>query len=164
MRQRGRGPANALLGVRAVRTDHAASRIGFAVPKKVGSAVVRNRLRRRLRAIVGELPLAPGWDIVIAVRPPAATARFDALAGALRGLLGRHLPPGPFPGREGELPRGKAAKDGVRSRENAAASNTPAPLSGRLQRSARRTSPPAPPTLGEGLGERFGPGDRGPQP
>jgi ribonuclease P protein component len=89
VRRRGRGPAGPLLGVRGVRTDNAVSRIGFAVPKKVGNAVVRNRVRRRLRAAVAQQPLAPGWDIVIGVRPPAAQQRFATLAQALGDLLAR---------------------------------------------------------------------------
>lgn len=89
VRRRGRGPMGPLLGVRGVRTDSSVSRIGFAVPKKVGTAVVRNRVRRRLRAALAQQPLAPGWDIVIGVRPPAARQRFATLATALGDLLAR---------------------------------------------------------------------------
>lgn len=41
-----------------------AVRVGYAIGKPVGSAVDRNRLRRRLRAIVATLDLAPGAYLV----------------------------------------------------------------------------------------------------
>jgi ribonuclease P protein component len=51
-------------------------RLGLAVPKATGSAVVRNRIKRRLREIwrarVGELP--QGHDYVLVVRPGLAEA------------------------------------------------------------------------------------------
>ena len=70
-------------------------RVGFAVGRPVGGAVVRNRVKRRLRAIVRSLPLAAGHDIVIAARPASRDASFtelhDALASCARraGLAGR---------------------------------------------------------------------------
>ena len=69
-------------------------RVGFAVGRPVGGAVVRNRVKRRLREIARALPLAPGHDIVIAARPPSRQAGFaelrDALANCARraGLTG----------------------------------------------------------------------------
>ncbi len=60
------------------RTDGAGpSRLGIAVPKQIGSAVTRNRIKRRLRegwrSLAGELP--EGRDYVVIVRPglPEAT-------------------------------------------------------------------------------------------
>ncbi len=160
MRQRGRGPANPLLGVRAVRTDNAISRVGFAVPKKVGTAVVRNRVRRRLRAIAGALPLSPGWDIVIAVRPPAAAARFDTLAGALRALLARHLSPSPARTEGGGRSTAVQTADGVRSTRRSSQRRPikPSdPQAGHAERQTPRTSPLYPPAEGKGTA------DRGPQ-
>lgn len=59
-----------------------ASRVGFTVTKKVGNAVVRNRAKRRLRAIAAELmPVhaAPGYDYVLIGRPAAATCAYTEL-------------------------------------------------------------------------------------
>ena len=51
-------------------------RLGLAVSRKVGGAVVRNRVKRRLRAAFEELgqPLPAGHDFVLIVRPGFAEA------------------------------------------------------------------------------------------
>ena len=59
-------------------------RVAFAIGRKVGGAVVRNRLRRRLRAIAAELELPPG-AYLIGAAPAAATVPF----GELRALVSR---------------------------------------------------------------------------
>jgi ribonuclease P protein component len=54
-------------------------RVAYAVGKRVGSAVVRNRLRRRLRAAAGEIAeLAPGAYLV-RVAPEAAALSYEDL-------------------------------------------------------------------------------------
>jgi ribonuclease P protein component len=59
--------------------DAPGSRVAYAVNRSVGVAVHRNRLRRRLRAIVRDTDLAPGAYLV-AVSASAATLRYDELA------------------------------------------------------------------------------------
>lgn len=60
--------------------------------KAVGNAVIRTRVKRRLRAQMAEiLPLVPaGTDLVIRANPAAADASSDELGTALRHCL-RHL-------------------------------------------------------------------------
>ena len=58
------------------------NRFAYAIGKRVGNAVVRNLVRRRLREIVRAAPLRPGYDIVVSGRPPAAEASFDELRRA----------------------------------------------------------------------------------
>jgi ribonuclease P protein component len=55
------------------------ARVAYAVSRAVGGAVDRNRVRRRLRAIVRRADLAPGAYLV-AVAPAAAQLPFDELA------------------------------------------------------------------------------------
>ena len=71
------------------------SRFGWSIKKALGSAVRRNRIRRRLREIVRlyREEIAPGWDIVIHPRSSAATAEFSLLAEELLRMLPRtHSP------------------------------------------------------------------------
>jgi len=67
----------------------APSRVGFSVGKRVGNAIVRNRLKRRLREIVRRYELRSGCDFVITGRAAAATAEFDLLASTVADLMRR---------------------------------------------------------------------------
>jgi ribonuclease P protein component len=73
------------------------SRFGWSIKKALGTAVRRNRIRRRLREIVRlhRQEIIPGWDIVVHPRSSAATASFSALAGELLRLIPRRGAPGP---------------------------------------------------------------------
>ncbi len=83
------GRTHPLLVGRFLRTDRDQTRFGFATGKRLGGAVVRNRVRRRLREELRSMAPAfrPGWDILIIARPPIVEADQDTLAGALRGVL-----------------------------------------------------------------------------
>jgi len=67
------------------------TRVGITVSGRVGNAVVRNRVRRRLReAMRARLPmLRHGKDLVIAARPASATATWAELVEALDKVLTR---------------------------------------------------------------------------
>jgi len=84
------------LDVRAIASPLGHPRVGIVVPRYSGSAVDRNRLKRRLRELVRArlLPSAPSVDVVIRARPDAYAASFDALAGDIERVsaqLGRAL-------------------------------------------------------------------------
>ncbi len=68
------------------RTGDASSMAGFAVSKAVGVAVVRNRVKRRLRAIAAELlPTLPsGTHVVVRALPSAAGSSFESLRRDMR--------------------------------------------------------------------------------
>ncbi|WP_270887084.1 ribonuclease P protein component [Pedococcus sp. 5OH_020] len=97
-----RGPGGARAGstlivVHAAQTDARAGhppRVGFVVSKAVGGAVVRNRTKRRLRAIAAtRLERIPaGADLVVRANPAAAQASSAQLGAELDRLLARVLP------------------------------------------------------------------------
>ena len=64
-------------------------RVGFVVSKAVGNAVVRNKVRRRLRSVLrGYLPTLPGGSLlVVRAHPQAAAARQADLAAELDLVL-----------------------------------------------------------------------------
>lgn len=65
------------------------TRVGITIGTAVGGAVIRNRLRRRIKAVLDRYPLgAPPWrDIVFIARPGAGELRFPALADEVRRVL-----------------------------------------------------------------------------
>ena len=67
--------------------DH--SRFGFLVSKRIGNAVVRNRVKRRLREVVRLTPVKPGWDAVFIARRDINQADFQQLKQATENLLRR---------------------------------------------------------------------------
>ena len=69
------------------------SRFGVSVKKALGGAVIRNRVRRRIREILrrNSLEISPGWDIVIHPRTSMSRTAFTAMQAELLGLL-RALP------------------------------------------------------------------------
>ena len=73
-----------------VRSNELAlSRFGFSIKKALGGAVVRNRIRRRLREMVRchRQEISAGWDIVIHPKRSVGEAPFVALTEDLLRLL-----------------------------------------------------------------------------
>ena len=85
----GRSWHNELLVLRALPNALEHNRYGFVTPKRLGGAVVRNRLRRRLRESIRVLPTRCGWDVVVSPKAPAAAADFHKLNRAIVDLLGK---------------------------------------------------------------------------
>lgn len=63
-------------------------RVAFAIGRTVGSAVVRNRLRRRLREILRRADL-PAGDFLVGISPAGAAASFDVLRDAVTAVVQR---------------------------------------------------------------------------
>ncbi len=71
---------------RAATSDGAGARIGFTVTKKLGGAVIRNRIRRRLKEAVRlsrNLETRPDHDYVLMAQREALARRFDLLVAYL---------------------------------------------------------------------------------
>lgn len=74
----------------------APSRVGFVVSTSVGNAVVRNRVKRRLRQLCSARleRLGTGVDVVVRATPAAATASSGDLGAALDRAWDRLAPSG----------------------------------------------------------------------
>lgn len=78
------------------RGDGAAPRYGLTVTRKVGNAVVRNRIRRRLREAVrtgAGADMAAGFDYVIVARGDIIGAPFEAIGRELSRRFRKTAPP-----------------------------------------------------------------------
>lgn len=84
-----RSRVNPLLVIRFRRNELDLTRYGISTGRRIGSAVVRNTVRRRLREVLRQLngSVARGWDVLLVARPPAAAATQSELAQALEGLM-----------------------------------------------------------------------------
>ena len=90
LRKSGLSRAHPLVVLRAAPNALPYVRFGFVVSKRVSKlAVVRNRIRRRMREIVRRLPLGEGWDMLIIARKDAADAAFADLRDAVERLASR---------------------------------------------------------------------------
>lgn len=88
---KGKSAPTATLAV-YVRPNHLGrNRLGLTVGTKIGKAVVRNRVRRRIREAyrIHEDGMAPGWDIVVVARVRSAFVPYAQLERDLLRLLGK---------------------------------------------------------------------------
>lgn len=88
--RRGTAYRGKLFSVHAFPNELGTLRLGLSVSKKVGNAVVRNTLRRRLREIFASVVPETGdeLDLVVSARPRAREAGFEELqAEFLKALV-----------------------------------------------------------------------------
>ena len=88
---KGKSCANAYLVVYCRKNRAGRSRIGYTVSNKVGHAVVRNRVRRRLREIfrLNQGGLAQGYDMILVARTRAVGAEYRELERAFLSVCGK---------------------------------------------------------------------------
>ena len=73
------------------------TRLGITAPTKLGGAVLRNRVKRRVREAfrLNRLAIPVGWDIVVNPREAMATVEFSKLVQELLRVFPHHAPAGP---------------------------------------------------------------------
>jgi ribonuclease P protein component len=87
-----KAPATAFVLQARRRDDEGPARVGFTVARKVGNAVARNRVRRRLKEMVRLLPVGPmrlGFDYVLIGRRAALGLPFERLRAEFETALRR---------------------------------------------------------------------------
>ncbi len=89
MQANSRSRTHPLLLLRYRRNELDRTRYGISTGRRIGTAVVRNTVRRRLRTVLRRLDaeIERGWDVLLIVRAPAATASQSELDLALRRLV-----------------------------------------------------------------------------
>ena len=85
----GKRRSNSHFTVFSKANDLPQSRFGFSIKRALGGAVVRNRIRRRIREVIRlhRQEISAGWDIVIRPKPNVATAPYATLTLELLKLL-----------------------------------------------------------------------------
>lgn len=86
---RGRYLPGRLLAIKVLNKNGEDTRFGIAVGKKVGGAVQRNRVKRRVREIAREVDVEQGWDIVVMARRSSAEATYSQISNEIRSLLNK---------------------------------------------------------------------------
>lgn len=91
VRRIGKSYAHPLVVLVVAKNELLQTRVGFVVSRSLGSAVDRNRAKRRLRACMEEcLPhVAEGWDLIFLARKPMDQAGFAEICAAVQVLLRR---------------------------------------------------------------------------
>ena len=104
IQRRGHRRVGALVVVITRRGEQSWTRLGLTVSRKVGGAVTRNRVKRRLREIFrrNKASFPAGHDVVIIARKDAATASFQALQAEVLSLCQRPPRRSRSRGRQGD--------------------------------------------------------------
>ena len=84
-----------LFSVHAFPNEQGVPRLGLSVSRKVGGAVTRNTVRRRLREVfrLGIADVPGALDLVVSAKPAASEATFEELRAEFDGALRRFAGP-----------------------------------------------------------------------
>ncbi len=87
--ERGKTWAGNLVVLKTMPNGLEFNRYGFVAGKRLGKAVVRNRVKRLLREVTRATPTKSGWDLIFIARSQAAGADYHELEASVTGLLRR---------------------------------------------------------------------------
>ena len=81
---RGNRTSNSLTNVAVVANELSYLRVGLSVSKRVGTAVTRNLVKRRIRNAFANMSINGGWDVVVTAKPNSSEASYEDLGQAIR--------------------------------------------------------------------------------
>lgn len=89
VRRNGKSNASPLMVLAFLRNELDYSRFGFVVSKRLGKAVQRNQIKRRMREIIRlrTARIKPGFDLVFIARQPIQRASYSEIERCLEQLL-----------------------------------------------------------------------------
>ncbi len=89
VRRNGKSYATPLMVLVFLPNELDYSRFGFVVSKRLGKAVQRNKIKRRMREAtrVRLSRIKPGFDLIFIARPPITQVEYPGIEQALEGLL-----------------------------------------------------------------------------
>jgi ribonuclease P protein component len=64
-------------------------RVGLAVSKRVGNAVVRNLVKRRIRNAFASMDISGGWDVVVTAKPDSSEVSYAKLDQSIKKSIER---------------------------------------------------------------------------
>ena len=87
--KKGKSAASQYVVMYSVKNSNMINRLGITVSKKIGSAVHRNRVRRRLKEIyrLNETKLNAGYDIIIVARVKSRFIKYSELEASVLSLF-----------------------------------------------------------------------------
>ena len=86
---RGRRSSNEFTNVVAKPNDLPYLRVGLAVSKRVGNAITRNLVKRRIRSTFTNMNVSKGWDVVVTAKPGSSDVPFTDLDLAIKKTMER---------------------------------------------------------------------------
>jgi ribonuclease P protein component len=89
VRQKGKSWAHPLVVVVALRSEESFTHLGVIASQRVGSAVIRNVVKRRIKSCLDNRyeQIFPGWDLLFIARQPATAASYKEIDAAILYLL-----------------------------------------------------------------------------
>ncbi len=89
VRRTGRSISDRMLVLISMPNGLSVTRFGFSIGKRVGNAVTRNRIKRRLREALQINEIEEGWDLVVIARKDSSSAHFRDIMNSISKLLNR---------------------------------------------------------------------------
>ena len=85
----GKQTSNSLINVIAVANELSYLRVGLSVNKRVGTAVIRNLVKRRIRSACANMSITGGWDVVVTAKPHSSEVSYEDLEEVIQKSVER---------------------------------------------------------------------------